>query len=85
MTKLHLSRLSKVFKKANIDFSMLDPMVSNTQMTPHCLLDQPANNMTKPLSRFQQLVKYDVKGSETDISTFADTVSSIMFIVIMID
>ncbi|CAC5380134.1 SFRS16 [Mytilus coruscus] len=70
----HLNRLSKIFQKTSVDFTLVDPMVSSTQMTLLRLLENPADNMTNLPTRFQQLEEYGVKGSETDITSFKERI-----------
>lgn len=71
----HLNRLSKLFQKTSVDFTLVDPLVSSTQMTLLRLLEYPAENMTNLPTRFEQLEEYGVKGSETDITSFKERVN----------
>ncbi|XP_076103623.1 zinc finger protein 862-like [Mytilus galloprovincialis] len=70
----HLNRLSKLFQKTSVDFTLVDPLVSSTQMTLLRLLEYPADHMTNLPTRFEQLEEYGVKGSETDITSFKERI-----------
>lgn len=70
----HLNRLSKIFQKTNVDLSLIDSMVSATQMTLQHLLNQHGEHMTNLPDLFQQLAEYGVKQDSTVVDKFKDKV-----------
>ncbi|XP_071138765.1 zinc finger protein 862-like isoform X2 [Mytilus edulis] len=68
----HLNRLSKIFQKTTVDLSLIDSMVSATQMSLQHLLNQHGEHMTNLPDLFQQLAEYGVKEDSTVVDKFKD-------------
>ncbi|XP_052086411.1 zinc finger protein 862-like [Mytilus californianus] len=70
----HLNRLSKLFQKTSIDFSMVDTLVSSTQLVLTNLLDNPGPNTKDIATYFNSLEEYGVKYKQTEIDRFQEQV-----------
>lgn len=70
----HLNRLSKLFQKTSIDFSMVDTLVSSTQLVLTNLLDNPGPNTKDIATYFNSLEEYGVKYNQTEVNRFKEQV-----------
>ena len=70
----HLSMLSKAFQRTSVDFTMIDPMVSATQVTLLRMKDYPGPCFTALDQQFTSLKEFGVKGSDADIQRFQNEV-----------
>ena len=70
----HLSMLSKAFQRTSVDFTMINPMVSATQVTLLRMKDYPGPCFTALDQQFTSLKEFGVKGSDADIQRFQNEV-----------
>ena len=70
----HLNRLSKIFQKTTVDYSLVDPLVASTQVVLQNLLDKPGDNMKDLPNQFTKLAEYGVKYSDKDLENFNNQV-----------
>ncbi|XP_071169572.1 zinc finger protein 862-like [Mytilus edulis] len=66
----HLARLSKTFQKTDIDFTLIETLVSATQITITKLIEQPGHYMQSLPTCLDSLSEYGVRLRQSDIDNF---------------